>query len=164
MGTLDAERAIEPKVDAQGMLQELAVLFHYLDPDKKRVEGLVIPTNESLEILEDYLSRWSWIIVQKLSEPGVVTPEFAPEDAELSLQDAVIEMVLYGVAYLAARRNRPVDEVIPGEEGAVDQIVKDNQYVPNESPLKGEDVQLNLCSRDETVEEDKTEEQCNDAE
>lgn len=118
MMRMDIERAMEAPVDAQSMLQELAVLFKYFDPKQKRVEGIIVPTDESLEILEDYLSRWSWIIVQKLSEPGTVTPEFAPEDANLSLQDAVIEMVLYGVAYLAARRSRPVDEIIPSKEGA----------------------------------------------
>ncbi len=145
----DLEIAIESPVDAQRMLQELAVLFHYLDPAKKRVEGLVIPTNESLEILEDYLSRWSWIIVQKLSEPGTVTPEFAPEDAELSLQDAVIEMVLYGVAYLAVRRNRPVDEVIPNEEGA-----DEKQCIgPGaEGELAGKDVVLNPIKEEEPKE------------
>ena len=153
---LDFERAMDAASDGTKMMQELAYLFHYLEPGEKRVEGVIIPTDESLEILEDYLSRWSWIIVQRLSEPGTVTSEFAPEDANLSLQDAVIEIILYGLAYLAARRNRPADEVIPGKEEDADCNVKDNQY-----PLKGEPVKIDLpdISR---VEDAKTKEQGED--
>lgn len=123
------------------IVEELAAFFNSEISQKKRVEGIIVPTDENIELLEDYLSRWSWIIVQKLSEPGTVKSEFSPEDSKLSLQDVVLEIVLYGIAYLAAHRNLK-QEYIQGKEGATDYIVKDGQKIVNDSPLKGADVKL----------------------
>ena len=86
-----------------GSLSELTSAFHNSESQEKRVGRIVVPTTESIPVLEDYISRWAWLIVQKGSEIDEAPedmPQIAESDSHLDFREAVLEMVLYGLAYL----------------------------------------------------------------
>ena len=86
-----------------GSLSELTKSFHNSESQEKRVGRIIVPTTESRAVLEDYLSRWAWVIVQRgseIEEAPEDMPQIAEADIALDFEGAVLEMVLYGIAYL----------------------------------------------------------------
>lgn len=95
-------------------LRKLAGALHDPEANDKRVGRIIIPTAESRSILEDYISRWAWLIVQKgseIEEAPEDTPQIAEADSKLTFRDAVLEMVLYGLAYLFDKDSYGVDPI-----------------------------------------------------
>lgn len=87
-------------------ITELSTTFKNSNSEEKRFGNIIVPTNESLHVLEDYLSRWAWLIVQKGSELESAPedmPQIAEADSQLNFREAVTEMVLYGIAYLSMK-------------------------------------------------------------
>ena len=84
-------------------LTKITSAFHKSKSDEKRVGRIIVPTTENRALLEDYISRWAWVIVQRGSEiedaPEDI-PQIAEADLALDFQAAVFELVLYGLAYL----------------------------------------------------------------
>lgn len=84
-------------------LSKLTSAFHYSESDEKRVGPIITPTTESRAVLQDYISRWAWLIVQKgseIEEAPEDMPQIAEADSHLNFREAVLEIVLYGIAYL----------------------------------------------------------------
>ena len=87
-------------------LSELSTEFQTTEDSEKRVGNIIVPTNERMSVLEDYISRWAWLIVQKGSERESAPedmPQIAEADSKLNFREAVTEMVLYGMAYLSMK-------------------------------------------------------------
>ena len=87
-------------------LSEISTEFQATEDNEKRVGNIIVPTNERMSILEDYISRWAWLIVQKGSERESAPedmPQIAEEDSKLNFREAVLELVLYGMAYLSMK-------------------------------------------------------------
>lgn len=92
--------------DLMSKLSELSTTFQTSDSNEKRIGNIIVPTNENMRLLEDYLSRWAWLIVQKGSELESAPedmPQIAEADQQLNFREAVTEMVLYGIAYLSMK-------------------------------------------------------------
>lgn len=97
-----------------GSLSELTSAFHNTESQEKRVGRIVIPTTESMSLLEEYISRWAWLIVQKGSEREDAPedmPQIAEADSHLDFRDAVLELVLYGLVYLFDQGTYGIDPI-----------------------------------------------------